>query len=259
MIKIVLIGAGNVSTRLGIALQQAGYPILQVYSRTEESASALAAKLSTDYTTATDGIRKDADLYIVALKDTALQQLAPTLVKDRQHALFVHTAGSMPMELWKGLTPRYGVLYPMQTFSKQRDVDFSALPFFIEASSPAELNLLHEVASALSSKVHEASSDQRRHLHLAAVFACNFVNHMYALSAQILEKHGIPFEVMLPLTDETARKIHELSPMQAQTGPAVRYDRNVIDKHLEMLADENTLHELYKSISESIHSLHKGQ
>lgn len=163
------------------------------------------------------------------------------------------------MELWKGLTPRYGVLYPMQTFSKQRDVDFSALPFFIEASSPAELNLLRAVASALSSKVYEATSDQRRHLHLAAVFACNFVNHMYALSAQILEKHGIPFDVMLPLTDETARKIHELSPMQAQTGPAVRYDINVIDKHMEMLAEEKTLHELYKSISESIHSLHKGQ
>ena len=130
MMKIVLIGAGNVATHLGIALQKAGCLILQVYSRTEESASALAARLSVDYTIVPDEIRRDADLYIVALKDAVLRQLAPVLVKGREQALFVHTAGSMPMDLWKGLVKRYGVLYPMQTFSKQREVDFNTVPFF---------------------------------------------------------------------------------------------------------------------------------
>ena len=253
--KIVLIGAGNVATHLGVALYQAGYSILQVYSRTETSASTLAAKLSADYTVVMEEIRRDADLYIVALKDTALQQLASTLVKGREQALFVHTAGSMPMDLWKGLTVRYGVLYPMQTFSKQREVDFHIIPFFIEASAQAELELLRTVATRLSSKVYEATSEQRKHLHLAAVFACNFANHMYALSAHLLDKQGIPFEVMLPLIDETAGKVHQLSPVQAQTGPAVRYDENVINKHLEMLASEEPLQELYEKISKSIHNL----
>ena len=229
--KIVLIGAGNVATHLGIALQKAGCLILQVYSRTEESASALAARLSVDYTIVPDEIRRDADLYIVALKDAVLRQLAPVLVKG------------------------YGVLYPMQTFSKQREVDFNTVPFFIEASAPAEVELLRMVAVRLSPKVYEVTSGQRRYLHLAAVFACNFANHMYALSSHILEKQGIPFEVMLPLIDETAGKVHELSPTQAQTGPAVRYDENVISKHLEMLADEESLQELYEKISKSIHNL----
>ena len=253
--KIVLIGAGNVATHLGIALQKAGCLILQVYSRTEESASALADRLSVDYTIVPDEIRRDADLYIVALKDAVLRQLAPVLVKGREQALFVHTAGSMPMDLWKGLVKRYGVLYPMQTFSKQREVDFNTVPFFIEASAPAEVGVLRMVAVRLSPKVYEVTSGQRRHLHLAAVFACNFANHMYALSSHILEKQGISFEVMLPLIDETAGKVHELSPTQAQTGPAVRYDENVISKHLEMLADEESLQELYEKISKSIHDL----
>lgn len=252
--KIVLIGAGNVATHLGVALQKAGYEVLQIYSRTERSASILAAKLSVAYTACIENIRRDADVYIVALKDTALQELAPRLVEGREGALFVHTAGSMPMELWKGLTGRYGVLYPMQTFSKQCQVDFRTIPFFIEASAPHELRLLHELAGKLSRKVYEITSQQRKHLHLAAVFACNFANHMYALSAEILKRQDLPFEVMLPLIDETARKVHQLSPAEAQTGPAIRYDENVINKHLALLADDPLLQELYEKISKSIHN-----
>lgn len=242
------------ATRLGIALQQAGYGIVQVYSRTEASASALAGKLSVDYTVTVDAICRDADMYIVALKDTALQELAGSLVRGREHALFVHTAGSMPMDIWKEAV-RYGVLYPMQTFSKQREVDFRTVLFFIEASSADDLRQLRELAGRLSPKVYEVNSEQRRYLHIAAVFACNFANHMYALSAELLEKHGIPFEVMLPLVDETARKVHELTPLQAQTGPAIRYDENVINKHLSMLEDEPSVRELYEKISRSIHQM----
>lgn len=252
--KIVLIGAGNVATHLGQALHKVGYKIVQVYSRTEASASVLAAALSADYTVNIEEIRCDADIYMVALKDTALQELAPRLVRGREKALFVHTAGSMPMDLWKDWACRYGVLYPMQTFSKQREVDFSTVPFFIEASASEELLLLHELAGKLSPKIYEATSQQRKHLHLAAVFACNFVNHMYALSMQILRQQGLPFEVMLPLIDETARKVHQLSPVEAQTGPAIRYDENVINKHLELLAGDPSVQELYEKISKSIHN-----
>lgn len=255
MIKIVLIGAGNVATHLGRALQLSGNDLIQVYSRTEESAVALAQQLSVEYTLSIEDIRKDADLYIVALKDSALQELLPQMVKGCERALFVHTAGSMPMELWKGYAVRYGVLYPMQTFSKQREVDFSTVPFFIEANSSWDLDLLRVLAGKLSPKVYEVSSEQRKFLHIAAVFACNFTNHMYALSAGILHKHDIPFDVMLSLIDETARKVHELPPVQAQTGPAIRYDENVINKHLDLLADEPTMRELYEKISKSIHNL----
>lgn len=253
--KIVLIGAGNVATHLGLALQGAGHNIVQVYSRTELSASTLAERLDVPFTTSLEDVTPHADLYIVALKDAALQNLIPSIIKGKEEALFVHTAGSMPMDVWKGFVKRYGVFYPMQTFSKHREVDFSDIPFFIEASGPDELHALKMLAAALSRKVYEATSEQRKYLHLSAVFACNFANHMYALSAHLLEKHDIPFEVMLPLIDETARKVHELAPQEAQTGPAIRYDRNVIDKHLALLEDEPTIQEIYEKISRSIHQL----
>jgi predicted short-subunit dehydrogenase-like oxidoreductase (DUF2520 family) len=169
-----------------------------------------------------------------------------------EEALLVHTAGSMPMDVWKGHAYRYGVLYPMQTFSKERKVDFASVSFFVEANGEADLALLKTMAGALSPKVYEATSAQRTSLHMAAVFACNFANHMYTLSARLLEKNGLPFDAMLPLIDETARKVHELHPKAAQTGPAVRGDENVMGKHLEMLADEPEIREIYRKISDSI-------
>ena len=143
----------------------------------------------------------------------------------------------------------------MQTFSKQREVDFGQIPFFVEGNSEEDMQLLKDIASALSEKVYEANSEQRKSLHLAAVFTCNFTNHMYALAAELLKKYELPFEAMLPLIDETARKVHELEPFVAQTGPAVRYDKNVINEHLRMLADEPQMQELYREISENIHRM----
>ncbi len=184
-----------------------------------------------------------------------LYELLPQIVSGKENALWVHTAGSIPMNIWQGHVARYGVLYPMQTFSKQREVDFGQIPCFVESNSEEDVQLLKDIASALSEKVYEASSEQRKSLHLAAVFTCNFTNHMYVLAAELLKKYGLPFEAMLPLIDETARKVHELEPLAAQTGPAVRYDENVIDEHLRMLADEPQMLELYREISENIHRL----
>ena len=253
--RIVLIGAGNVATHLGLALKRAGHEVMQVYSRTEVSASALAERLGVPFTVSLDEVVTDADIYIVSVKDAVLQELLPLVVKDREEALFVHTAGSMPMDVWKGIVARYGVLYPMQTFSKSREVDFNSVSFFVEANGKDDLDALMHLASSLSPKVYEATTEQRMSLHVAAVFACNFSNHMYALSARLLEKYGMPFDAMLPLIDETARKVHELSPTDAQTGPAVRRDGNVMDKHLSMLSDEPMLQDLYEKISKSIQTI----
>ena len=231
---VVFIGAGNLATNLAKALYYKGFRIVQVYSRTEESARALAEK-----------------------EDAAFVELLPQITEGKQKSLLVHTAGSIPMSVWEGHVERYGVFYPMQTFSKQREVDFQEVPFFIEAKRAEDTELLKAIASTLSEKVYEADSEQRKSLHLAAVFICNFTNHMYALAADLLEKYNLPFEVMLPLIDETARKVHELAPRDAQTGPAVRYDENVMSNHLAMLVDSPALQEIYKLMSKSIHEHHK--
>ena len=253
--RIVLIGAGNVATHLGVAWQQAGCKVVQVYSRTEQSALELACRLGVPFVTSLADVSMDADIYVVAVKDAVLQELIPALAKDREDALFVHTAGSMPMCVWNGHALRHGVLYPMQTFSKAREVDFASVSFFVEANNEVDMETLKILAGTLSPKVYEATSAQRAYLHMAAVFACNFANHMYALSARLLEKNGLPFDAMLPLIDETARKIHGLHPHDAQTGPAIRRDANVMDKHLNMLADEPRIKEIYRIISDNIQEL----
>lgn len=253
--RIVLIGAGNVATHLGIALQQAGWEIVQVYSRTDASASELGNRLQVPFVTSMAEVCTDADVYIVAVKDDALKELIPELVKGREGGLFVHTAGSVPMSVWEDHDIRHGVFYPMQTFSKQKPVDFRKVPFFLEGDGVETLLMLRGLACSLSEKVYDATSEQRMALHMAAVFACNFTNHMYALSAYLLEKNGLPFDVMLPLVDETARKAHQLAPKDAQTGPAIRKDMNVMNKHLDMLAGEPELKELYEKISKSIQEL----
>ncbi len=250
---IVFIGAGNLATNLAKALYHKGFRIVQIYSRTEESARNLAEKVEAEFTTDLGEVNPYARLYIVSLKDSAFTELLPAIVAGkRKEALLVHTAGSLPMSVWEGAAEHYGVFYPMQTFSKQREVDFREIPFFIEASTPEDTEFLKAVAATLSERVYEADSEQRKSLHLAAVFACNFTNHMYALAADLLEKYHLPFDVMLPLIDETARKVHELSPKAAQTGPAIRYDENVINNHLAMLSDDAGMQRLYESISRSI-------
>lgn len=251
--QIVLVGAGNVATHLGMALSRAGYRVGQVFSRTEASASALAEKLACPYTTDIKEVMPDAGLYLVSVKDSALAEVIPSLTRINPEALFVHTAGSMPMDVWRDSAEHYGVLYPMQTFSKDRPLDFSTVSFFIEGSGKEEADALKALAERIGGRTYEATSEQRKYLHIAAVFACNFSNHMYAVAHHLLASHGLPFEAMLPLIDETARKVHELEPVSAQTGPAQRYDENVIGKHLQMLASEPELAEIYERISRDIH------
>lgn len=253
--KIILIGAGNLATNLGKALLNAGHDILQVYSRTIESAEALATLAGGAPVTDLAKVRDDADLYIVSVKDSVVGELLPQLCKGKETKTFLHTAGSLPMNVFEGMAMHYGVLYPMQTFSKAKEVDFSVIPCFIEANDKFAHEMIESLAHELSHRVIELSSEDRKYLHLSAVFACNFVNHCCSISQEILQKHGIPFDVMLPLIDETAAKVHELSPKDAQTGPAVRFDENVIRKQASLLKDNPLLKDIYERMSVSIHRM----
>lgn len=252
--KIVLIGAGNLATHLGKALHAAGHDMVQVFSRTMQSAETLASLLDAEPLTDMAQVCDDADVYIFSVKDSALEQLISQLCGGEKK-VFLHTAGSMPMSVFRGKALHYGVLYPMQTFSKQREVDFSIIPCFIEANDEFALKQIESLAGQISHRVYQLSSEDRKYLHLSAVFACNFANHCYAASQELLQQHGIPFDVMLPLIDETAAKVHGMTPKEAQTGPAVRYDENVIGKQIQLLENQPYFQKIYDCMSKSIHEL----
>lgn len=253
--KIILIGAGNLATHLGKAIFEAGHDVVQVYSRTMQSASALASQLGAQPVAAIDEVRDDADVYIFSVKDSVLGELLPRVCRKSENQVFLHTAGSLPMSVFQGMALHYGVLYPMQTFSKQREVDFQSIPSFVEANDEFALRQIGDLAHQVSRRVYQLSSEDRKYLHLSAVFACNFVNHCYAISQDILHQHGIPFDVMLPLIDETAAKVHELTPKEAQTGPAVRYDSNVIRAQGSLLKANPIVKDIYDRMSMSIHQM----
>lgn len=250
--KIVFIGSGNLATNLSLALKEAGHDIVQIFSRTEEHANELADKINCDYTTCVDDILRDADIYILSVKDDALCGLVETICPQRQNGLFLHTAGSMPMDVFKGHAAHYGVLYPMQTFSKSRRVDFREIPCFVEACDARTLAVIRSLSESISDHVVDCDSEKRKKMHLAAVLACNLTNHCYRLAERVLEVEHIDFNLFLPLIEETARKVKTMSPKDAQTGPMVRYDQNVMDMQMAMLPDART-REIYRLMAESIH------
>lgn len=248
--KATLIGAGNLATQLGRSLKERNVEILQVFSRTEESATALGEKLNAEYTTAAGEIREGADFYIYSLKDDALEEVIGRV--NANSGIHIHTAGSVDMDVFKGKKARYGVMYPMQTFSKQKKVDFSKIPIFIEGSDRNAVAEIRHLSEALSDSVTECDSQQRMTLHLGAVFCCNYSNYMCSVTEKLLNDKGLDFSVMLPLIDETIGKLHTLSPKDAQTGPASREDYGVMEKHVNALAEYPEYRELYKKIAEGI-------
>lgn len=248
--KIVFVGAGRLATHFAQALRAVGHDIMAVYSRTMSSAEALSSVVGGFATDSIDQLPAEADAFIIAVKDSALAGVVEQLGQGRDGQVFLHTAGSVGLDIFGQHSP-CGVIYPMQTFSKERRVDFSRIPIFIEGDSDCAYHVARQLAMSVSSYVSELSSADRRFLHLAAVFACNFVNHCYDLAGQLLEEHGIAFETLLPLIDETACKVHELSPRKAQTGPAVRFDENVIRAQSQLL--EGLPKDVYNLMSESIH------
>ena len=264
--KIAIIGAGRVATNLAPALQTSraegvegveDIEVVEVWSRTRASAEALAARVGCRASWGSyEAVTREADLYLLALKDDALSEAVCQLHSGREQALMAHTAGSMPLSLFVDAGHERGaVFYPMQTFSKERRVDFSTVHFFLEAAQEADAQLLKRLALALTGNaqlVHRSTSALRRQLHLAAVFACNFSNHCFAISDELLRECNLDFSVMLPLVEETVAKLHDLSPREAQTGPAVRRDEQVMGLQRAMLVNRPDLQRLYTLLSEDI-------
>lgn len=252
--RVVVLGAGRVATHLVPALVKAGCQVSQVWSRTESSARQLAEPLGISYTNNLDAIDLDADVYILCVSDGALLEVAERVVAHVGTApLYLHTAGSISLELWQRYGAlHYGILYPLQTFSKERAVDMKKVSLFVEASDERTASRVEALAQRLSSKVFRADSKCRARLHIAAVFACNFTNAMYDMAYRLLSEESIPFDVLLPLIDETASKVHELAPHEAQTGPAVRGDKIVMQNHLKALDNDSELHDIYERISNYI-------
>lgn len=250
MPTVCLLGAGNVAWQLGKALQQIGYEILQIYSKTEENAYKLANELSVPFTTNINEISSLADFYIFALKDDVLADIIDKLHEN--NGIWLHTAGSIPIEIFKNKIIHYGVIYPLQTFNKTNNINWLQIPLFLEASDSFTLMQITQLAKSLSNKIFFIPSDQRKYVHLSAVFASNFTNFMYTIASDIIKQTGISFDVLLPLIDETCRKAQEMSPYDAQTGPAIRYDKNIINKQLSLLSDKSTK-KIYKDISKAIH------
>lgn len=250
---IVIVGSGNLATQLAVGLRDAGQRILQVFSRTEEHARELAEKMGCGYTADVDEIDENADVYIISVKDDAIGELAERVGRKAKDGVIVHTAGSIPMDVLKGKSKHYGVIYPMQTFSKNRKVDFKPIPCFIEASDDETMDEIRKIAESVSDHVEMADSEKRKKIHLAAVLSCNFTNHCYRLAEKVLEEEGIDFRLFLPLIDETAKKVSVLSPKEAQTGPMMRWDTGVMEMQKNLLGDERT-RQIYQLMAESIHS-----
>lgn len=252
MIKdICIIGAGNVASSLAPALQGAGYRITQVFSRDFDNAAQLAGTVGAEPVSQLDKLSY-ADMFIFSVKDNCIAQCIDCIPENLCDAVFAHTSGSVGMEVFKGKRLKHcGVIYPLQTFSKTLRIGFRDVPLLIEASDKFALEIIRSLALSVSDKVLETDSEKRKNIHLAAVFACNFTNHMYAVADKILEDKGICFDILLPLIDESVRKIHRMKPADAQTGPSVRGDANVIAEHMSMLADER-LKQIYGIMTKDI-------
>jgi predicted short-subunit dehydrogenase-like oxidoreductase (DUF2520 family) len=248
--NITIVGAGNVATHLAPALQAEGHRTVQVYSQTEGAAKVLAEKLGTDYITDISAMDYSADIFLFCLKDDALLNVLKQTRFTNQ--ILIHTAGSLPLDIFKDFGFHYGVIYPVQTLIKERPVDLSRVPFCIEASTPFAEDIIVKLASGISGKVEFVDSDKRKILHVAAVFACNFTNHMFYIADRLMSENGLDLDLLKPLIQETFDKIMETDPQTAQTGPAKRGDQKIINEHLSMLKDHPGMKKIYTFVSESI-------
>lgn len=253
-IKVVLIGAGRMATQLGKVLVSSGITINQVYNRSLEAAKRLGKTLDCRYTDHPTSIDFKADLYIVCVSDQAIESIAAQFsFLDQKDKLIVHTSGATPGKIFEAHFKRYGVFYPLQSFSTEQEVDFQTIPICIDANTLPAVQLLQGLATGISPKVYTINDEDRKLLHVAAVFVNNFSNHLYTLMDQWLTAEQIPFELLHPLIQMTAQKLEKQSPATAQTGPAIRGDMDTIERHLAVLAEKQAgLLPLYKWMTRSI-------
>lgn len=247
---IVLIGSGNVAYHLATALTQAQQPIKQIFGRNTGDLSFISNKLNIPFSAESLQL---ADLYIICVSDSSVTEVSK-LIKNKE-ALVVHTSGSLPKEILEG-DYRKGSWYPLQTFSKNKPLDYSQIPFFVETDNAEDEKLLVNLAKCISDKVQTSTFEKRKYIHLTAVFACNFVNHLFARAKEISDSQDIPFEYFLPLIQETIDKINYLEPKMAQTGPAVRNDQRILQIHEQLISDPEKL-AIYQTMNQSIKKMYE--
>lgn len=246
----VIVGAGNVATVLGRLIKNAGHEILQVVSRDAFNAQILATELNCAFADNSGVIDKTADLYLIAVTDTAMSQLDETYhLGDK---LVVHTAGSVSKDVLKNVTDNYGVLYPLQSLRKQNMDLHQDIPLLIDANTEESITILQDFALSISNNVSKANDELRLKLHVAAVLVSNFTNHLYALAYDYCSKEGADFKLLLPLIEETALRIRDHVPNEMRTGPAIRKDIKTLEKHLRLLAPYPQIHQIYLKITDSI-------
>lgn len=248
MIKVILLGSGNVATHLFQAFSKASdVEVVQVFSRT------LSKDFPESIQTSNFSQILEADVYITCVSDNAIATVSNQL--QFENRLVVHTSGSTDLEVLTAKNKR-GVFYPLQTFSKNKSVDFTKIPICLETEITSDYATLEKLANSISNSVHKINGKQRKALHVSAVFVCNFTNHLYQIGNEICNKNNIPFQILQPLIEETAQKIKSLSPEEAQTGPALRNDTKTIEKHIDFLTNENQK-EIYKILTKSIQNVEK--
>ena len=256
--SISFIGAGNLAWHLAPALDNSGYAVKEVFSQNPKHAEDLTDRLyQAEVKASLDFSTSDSRIFIMAVSDSAITQVAQEIILPDQ-ALLIHNSGSVPLdELSYAAATASGVFYPLQTFTKNRKTDFKGLPIFVEANDPDAEELLFEIGRSIGGNIQKMDSGQRAKIHLAAVFASNFTNHMLTVASQLAEQNEIKFDWLKPLIRETLEKSLSLGPMQAQTGPAKRGDLETLDKHLEQLKDDEKLSEIYQLISQHIIDTHQ--
>ena len=252
MQQATLIGAGNAAWHLGLALHAAGVEVLQVYSRNLQKAKSLSDLISSEAISDFAELRP-ADLVIVAVSDQAIPEVAAALPRFiPADAFVVHTSGGTSSAYLAAHFERYGVFYPLQTFTAGREVDFRSVPLCVHAGREEDLLLLEELGRRLCDRVYRIDDERRQWLHLAAVAVNNFPNHLYALAEQTLNDHQLPFDLLRPLILETARKVQDALPGPMQTGPAARGDRATIEAHLRLLEEYPQFKAVYEVLTRSL-------
>ncbi|WP_028121637.1 Rossmann-like and DUF2520 domain-containing protein [Epilithonimonas tenax] len=248
--KTIIIGSGNVAYHLAKAFTQNNMKVHQIFGRNEIELSKISTEFDIPYSTEK---LDEAELYIIAVSDSSVENVSE-LIKN-ENVLVAHTSGSLPKEILKG-NYRKASFYALQTFSKTKDLDYSKIPFFIEAEDQIDEKSLFELASIISDNVEIATYEKRKYIHLTAVFACNFVNHLFARAKEISDAQALNFNYFLPLINETVEKINHLEPKLAQTGPAVRGDERILKLHEDLIKNEEQL-KIYKTMNESIRKMYE--
>jgi predicted short-subunit dehydrogenase-like oxidoreductase (DUF2520 family) len=253
MHKVSFVGSGNLAWHLAPALDNVGYPVREVYSKNPKHAAALVGRLYEAHVNISLDFSASASrIFIISVSDDAIQEVAQKIVLP-DDAIVVHTSGSQPLSVLDDTgSQNMGVFYPLQTFSKAKKVDFKSTPIFVESESSDVEKVLMKMAKALSGKVKRISSEERKALHVAAVFASNFSNHMLTIAKEITKQNDLDFDVLKPLIAETLNKSLEIGPEKSQTGPAVRGDFEILERHMEFLKENPELAEIYKVVSQHI-------